>query len=308
MSFWDKPLRILITGGTGSLGTALVERWHSRHRLTVLSRNPHNQKKLRDEHPDLRYVLADVRDVQAVRDACRGQDVLVHAAALKDVHVGTYYPREYMSVNCLGSRTVADAWWETHDSPWGIALLISTDKAVRPVNFYGGTKMVATGLFREYGYSVLRYGNVVESRGSFLDRWRMAIDSGQPLEVRTPDPTRFFVRMHRAVDMVEAVLGHLLQGGENYVFVPRSLKAFSIADVARSLGAKTVEVPLLSYEKQHEVLVAHGDGEIAVGLGSSELAMVRPGWEGGDPPEPYCSATAPRMTGEEFLREVKWRR
>jgi hypothetical protein len=131
----------------------------------------------------------------------------------------------------------------------------------------------------------------------------MALAVDEPVKVREPDPTRFFVRMSQAVDMVEAVLDLEREG----IFVPRNLKAFSVRDVAEALDVDVIPRPLLSYEKQHESLVAYGSGEIAAGFVGRELAQVRPGWQGGDPPGPYNSETAPRMTGVEFLEEVRWK-
>ena len=107
-------MRILITGGTGSLGTALVARWKENHELTILSRNPHNQATLKRLAPNVAFFLSDICDKGEVKGACEGQDWLVHTAALKQVDVGEFHPSEFFRVNTFGSKVVSEAWAETH--------------------------------------------------------------------------------------------------------------------------------------------------------------------------------------------------
>lgn len=302
-------MNILITGGTGSLGSALSRKWcGDGHAVTVLSRDPYKQVKLAAELPQVRFVLCDVCDRDAVRDACAGQDILIHAAALKIVPLGERHPLEYLRVNVEGTQAVAWAWAETHGSPQPItglilphkALFISSDKAVQSLNYYGHSKAIGEATFRHYGFSVIRYGNVVSSRGSFLHVWRGALERGGPLPVRSPEPTRFYLSMAGAVALVENAL-EMMDAGDG-VFVPHSLKAFSVWDVADALGAKKQFGPLLPGEKRHEVLLAEGEQE---GTQGRLLSRIAPGF-GGDRLA-FCSATAPRMTGEEVLEAVKWK-
>jgi UDP-N-acetylglucosamine 4,6-dehydratase len=293
--------RILITGGTGSLGTALVRRWYDKHYLTVLSRDPHKQTRLTAEFPKVRFVLADICNAGEVYKACEGQDILVHCAALKDVGTGEYYPSEFIRVNVTGSQTVAEAWRETHKARPNKALLISTDKACASINLYGKTKATAESVFRKYDYSVVRYGNVMGSNGSFLPLWRDAITQGKPIKVRTPEPTRFFLKMDDAIALIEDALDLIEHSGENGIFVPHNLKAFSIADVARALNHPVEMVSLLPYEKQHESLVAEGEDVV---METELLARIRPGWNQNW--RLFKSDVAQRMTGEEVLEVLGW--
>jgi FlaA1/EpsC-like NDP-sugar epimerase len=304
-------MNILITGGTGSLGSALSRKWYGQgHNITILSRDPHKQARLAVELPQARFVLCDICDRDAVRDACKGQDVLVHAAAQKLIHSGEMHPIETTRVNIAGSQNVSRAWAETHHEPHPVtlchpvlprkALYISSDKAVSALNLYGATKRVPETIFQNYGFSSIRYGNVIGSQSSFIPIWFDRIEKGQPIAVRTPEPTRFALMMDEAIALVENALEMIPTG--NGLFVPHSLKAFSIWDVARALGAERQTEPLLPGEKQHEILLAEGEQE---GERGRLVSRVEPGFDGDR--AAFCSATAPRMTGEELLRMVEWK-
>lgn len=300
--------RILITGGTGSLGTALVERWYNDNEITILSRDWHKQAQMTARFPNCRYVLTDICNYDDVYRACLGQDTLIHAAASKDVQTGEYHPIEFNRVNVQGSIVVATAWSRTHrePGPGGFprlprkALLISSDKAVSPINAYGQSKALATAVFRKHDYSIVRYGNVMGSNGSFIPKWRALIEAGQPITVRDPEPTRFYLKMSEAVDLIEDAL-RLIDAHGNGIFVPHTLRAFSVWDVALMTGARLCHEPLLPYEKQHESLVAPGE---ILNVVSPLLGRIAPGWDGKE--SMYCSANAPRMTGEEVLEDLGW--
>lgn len=278
-----KDKHILITGGTGSLGQALVAKWHKDNQLTILSRNPHKQSEVAEKYellPDC-FVLADICDYEAVKRACADQDIMIHAAALKVVSQGEANPDEYMRVNCLGTQTVIRAWKDTHGPPPykpRSALYINSDKSVAPINLYGITKAIGERLFINAGFSSLRYGNVVESQGSFIHRWQAQIAKGQKITLRQPEPTRFFVSMAQAIDLIEDAL-FLMKYGNNGVFVPYALGSFSVHDVARALYPwSDIESiadfePLQPGEKQHEVLII-SEGEYIKPV-SGQLALVK---------------------------------
>ena len=299
--------RILITGGTGSLGSFLVSRWYATHTLTVVSRNPHKQAELARSFPNVNFVLTDICNAGEMERACRDQDILIHAAALKQVDIGEAHPVEYARVNIFGTITVMEAWKATHiGNNNGKALFIATDKAASPLNCYGRCKGVATDIWRKYGGSVIRYGNVVESRGSFFQLWKIALAEKQPLVVRTPEPTRFFLTLDDAAELVEDALD--VMDGIGGIFAPHSLSAFSVHDVAKYLNniysTGIIEEPLGNYEKIDEVLLALGEGPKAV---SNLLSVVTPTW-GVDKAtmDRFCSRTAPRMTAAEVLERGKW--
>lgn len=304
--------RILITGGTGSLGSALSRKWYTEgYELTILSRDPHKQAALSRELPDIQYILADICNREEVARACFGNEVLLHAAANKDVQTGEYHPSEFVRVNVQGSLTVAEEWAKARDNRYcypnpaplepRIALLISTDKAVSSLNTYGKGKALAESIFRKRDYSVLRYGNIITSTGSFLHKWQQAKENGQPITVREPKPTRFCLIMTEAIALIEDVIAYLEDGGTNGIFVPRNLQGFSIWELAQALSDNIQCEPLLPYEKQHEVLVAEGELTEPV---TDLIARITPGWGGTRPG--YQSHTAPRLTAEEVLEKTGW--
>lgn len=302
--------RILITGGTGSLGSALARKWYSEgHKITIINKDPHRMAALKAQLPNATYVLTDICNRDEVWRACLGQDILVHCAACKQVDVGEYFPNEYSRVNVEGTATVAEGWAlaRRRVGPDDVApmeprkaLLISTDKAVSCLNAYGASKALATAIFRRYDYSVIRYGNVCESNGSFVQKWKQALTEGKPVKVRQPEPTRFLLRMADAVALIEDALD-LVERGGNGIFVPHGLKAFSVWQAAAALKAKVEYEPLLPYEKRHEMLVA--EGEIAV-RESELLSRIKPGWS--DEWLQFRSDNVKRMTGGEVLEALGW--
>jgi len=316
--------RILITGGTGSLGSALATRLYPTHKITILSRDECRQKALQALLPDADFILSDICNKTALRRAMVGQDILVHAAALKHVDLGQKNPDEFNRVNLYGTTLVAETWSELGNSPY--ALYLNTDKSVMAVNHYGKSKAAGEAVWRSYGYSVLRYGNVVGSNGSFLSVWDKLVDEGKPIVVREPDPTRFFLTISDAVGLVVEAMGLMRTGENNFyppndsalgtflghggktendpktgVFVPHSLQSFSIRDVAEAYaglnGCNIEAEPLLAGEKIHEVLTA--EGEVLVNPPGGKLGIVRPGFNG-----VLSSKTALRLSGVEVLKRL----
>ena len=235
-------MRVLITGGTGSLGRALVAEFladPSVVRVKILSRDEWKQAELATQHPDprLECLLGDVRDEARLRDAFRGMDTVIHAAALKRVDKVAADPDEALLTNVLGTRHVCRAARETGV---GRVVVVSSDKAVMPTNFYGGTKFLAEQIAirsNVYGYprgtrvSVVRYGNVLGSRGSVLSHWRAQAAAGGPLTVTDPHCTRFVITMPQAVALIRVALD-TMAGGE--VFVPM-LPAAALMDLASAV-------------------------------------------------------------------------
>ena len=293
-------MKILITGGSGTLGTALLNQWHRKHQITVISKDPHRQARLFAKYPHVRFILCDICNQQAVLEACREQDTLIHAAAIKDIIYSEKQPIEASRVNAGGTANVARCWTATgQDRP---AIVISSDKAVSPLNSYGADKKRAESIFRNYGYSALRYGNVVVSQGAFLEKWKALHAQGKFVPVRVSfqtkeSPTRFFVSLDHAVRMVEEALD-LPQSG---VFVPRGLSAFQVMDVAEALDYPVVYKPLLPGEKLHEELVARGEG---IEAASPILGRISDNsyWPADDDYRgAYISNTAPRLSSEKVL-------
>jgi len=289
-------MKILITGGTGSLGTALVKHWYDEHELTIYSRDPHKQQRLGAQYPRLHFILGDICDQGLMTCACAGQDALVHTAALKVIHLGEKDRGEYLRVNVEGTLSVIRGWTAHHPN-FQNAAFISTDKSVEAVNFYGTTKRMAEAFWADAGGSVIRYGNVVVSNGSFLEVWAKRIAEEKPIVVRRPSPTRFYLSLDEAVSLVESILD-----SPPAIYVPQCPRAFSVQDVADAMGATAIHRALGPGEKQHEKLLGHDE---YLNTGDQVVRQVLKGWGPCPDRDMYQSSTTYRMAGQEFIDAVE---
>lgn len=270
---------ILITGGTGSFGKAFVERVltkHSRSRLVIYSRDELKQFEMAQrfserDHPGLRYFIGDVRDEDRLRRAMEGIDIVVHAAALKQVPAAEYNPFECIKTNVLGAQNVIEACL---DSGVSNVVALSTDKAAAPVNLYGATKLCSDKLFiaannikgaRDLRFSVVRYGNVMGSRGSvipfFLERKRTGV-----VPITDAEMTRFNISLSGGVDMVLWALQNA-EGGE--IFVPK-IPSYRVPDVATAVAPECRQevIGIRPGEKIHEEMITASDSQNTVDLGN----------------------------------------
>lgn len=254
---------VLITGGTGTFGRAFVRRLLEVPdvvKIIVFSRDELKQSQMAAEFTDerLRFFIGDVRDLERLKRAFEGVDIIVHAAALKRVESIEYNPFEAVQTNIIGSKNVIDAALDRKVSK---VLFISSDKAVEPINLYGATKMAAEKLFiaansyvgdNNTRLSVVRYGNVVGSRGSFVELIERQKESGV-VTVTDKQMTRFWIRIDRVIDIVFEALT-LMRGGE--VFVPK-MKNMPIVDIVRLLApaCKLKVIGMRPGEKLHETLL-----------------------------------------------------
>jgi UDP-N-acetylglucosamine 4,6-dehydratase len=260
---------VLITGGTGSLGKALINFLMENtkvRRIAVYSRDELKQHNLRNEIGEderLRWFIGDIRDLERLKRALHGVDFVIHAAALKQVDTGEYNPMEFIKTNVLGSQNVIDAAIEA-----GVkrVVALSTDKASSPINLYGATKLTSDKLFVaannysfSYGttFSVVRYGNVMGSRGSVIPFWRSLADAGKPLPITDLRMTRFWISIEQAVKFVMDSL-EFMEGGELYV--PR-IPSMKIADLAAAVapGAVLQQIGMRPGEKLHEEMISSDD-------------------------------------------------
>ena len=276
---FDASSRILLTGGTGSFGKAFIaetlRRFPDLRRLVVYSRDELKQWELQqlfpaDQYPQLRFFLGDVRDGDRLRWAMERADTVVHAAALKQVPAAEYNPMEFVKTNVLGAENVIRACLET-----GVkrVVALSTDKAAAPINLYGATKLCSDKLFiaannirggRDLRLSVVRYGNVMGSRGSVIPFFLQKAKSGV-LPITDPAMTRFNISLEEGVQMVLWSLEHAL-GGE--LFVPK-IPSYRITDVAEAIGP-SCEKPVVGIrpgEKIHEEMITASDSFSTVDLG-----------------------------------------
>ena len=276
---FNSASRILITGGTGSFGKSFIasvlQRFPDIRRIVVYSRDELKQWELQQQYPEakypqLRFFLGDVRDQDRLRRALEQVDTVVHAAALKQVPAAEYNPMEFVKTNVLGAENLIQACLDT-DVQRVVAL--STDKAAAPINLYGATKLCSDKLFvaannikgsRDLRFSVVRYGNVMGSRGSvipfFLNRARAGV-----LPITDPAMTRFNISLQDGVKMVLWTLDHAL-GGE--LLVPK-IPSYRITDVAEAIGPGC-EKPVIGIrpgEKIHEEMITASDSFSTIDLG-----------------------------------------
>jgi UDP-N-acetylglucosamine 4,6-dehydratase/5-epimerase len=227
--------RILITGGTGTFGQAATARFLADgHTVTIFSRDEQKQEKMAQLFPSAQFFLGDVRDPIRLHMAMRGRDIVVHAAALKIVAKCEFDPLEAAKTNVGGTSNIVSCALNTPGMKR--VLFLSTDKAVDPVNLYGATKKVAEHLILSAAnlrgsidpiFSVMRYGNVWNSRGSVVERWKQALDRGEECILTDPEMTRFFMTAEEAVELATQAL-LWMSGGD--IFIPR-LEAYRLADL-----------------------------------------------------------------------------
>ena len=279
MSSINATSRILITGGTGSFGKAFVktvlEAFPDIERLVVFSRDELKQFEMAQvfspaKHPGLRYFIGDVRDRNRLRRALQGVDTIVHAAALKQVPAAEYNPMEFIHTNVMGAENVIEA---AIDARVNRVVALSTDKAAAPINLYGATKLCSDKLFvaanlysgQEMRLSVVRYGNVMGSRGSVIPFFLEKAKSGV-LPITDPAMTRFNISLQEGVDMVLWAMEHAL-GGE--IFVPK-IPSYRITDVAEAIGP-SCQKPIVGIrpgEKVHEEMITVSDSFTTIDLGT----------------------------------------
>jgi UDP-N-acetylglucosamine 4,6-dehydratase len=270
---------ILITGGTGSLGKELVktiiERWPDVSRLVIYSRDEQKQYQMAKtysdlEYPFIRYFIGDVRDLDRLKRALIGIDYVIHAAAMKHVHIAEYNPDECVKTNIGGAENVIKA---SLDSSVSKVVALSTDKACSPINLYGATKLTSDKLFiaannirgkKDINFSVVRYGNVLGSNGSVVPFFLEKASSGV-LPITDERMTRFNITLKEGVEMVLHALQHAW-GGE--IFVPK-IPSYRITDLANviSKSAKKTIVGIRPGEKIHEEMISVSDSFTTFDLG-----------------------------------------
>jgi UDP-N-acetylglucosamine 4,6-dehydratase len=270
---------ILITGGTGSLGKALtktiLERWPDIKRLVIYSRDEQKQYQMAQEFPDstydaIRYFIGDVRDLDRLKRAFSGIDYVIHAAAMKHVHIAEYNPDECIKTNVGGAENVIKASLSSNVS--GVVAL-STDKACAPINLYGATKLTSDKLFiaannikgvQDIKFSVVRYGNVMGSNGSVIPFFLKKRKEGV-LPITDPSMTRFNISLSDGVEMVLHALENAW-GGELYV--PK-IPSYRIMDVAKAIGPECEHriIGIRPGEKIHEEMITSSDSYNTYDLG-----------------------------------------
>lgn len=254
-------MRVFITGGTGTLGRSLIEYgtingWN----ITVYSRDEVKQSVLKAEFPNVKYLLGDVTDLQWLKICMKNHDVVIHTAAYKQVPSAEVNSRQAVQVNVLGSINVAQAAVENHI---GKVIGISTDKACTPVNCYGATKMIMEKIFQEAAFwsltkfILIRYGNVLGSRGSVVPFFRKQLSEGKPITLTDPYMTRFWLTLEQARNLVVNAMHNLSENGT--ILVPKC-PASTMHTLALAMGCDSYKiVGIRPGEKLHETLVHHAE-------------------------------------------------
>ncbi len=270
---------ILITGGTGTFGVHflnyIIKKKISFKKVIIFSRDEFKQFNLQNKFDKkilnkLRFFLGDIRDKERLKSAFKGVDIIIHAAALKQVPAAEYNPVEFIKTNILGAQNILEAAFECNVKK---IISLSTDKACSPINLYGATKLCSDKLFisannikgdSKISFSVVRYGNVFGSRGSVLNEFEKQKKSGV-IKITHNDMTRFNIFIEDAIKMVLWSCRHSI-GGE--IIVPK-LKSFKVVDLANIIAPKAKQkiIGIRLGEKIHESLISIGDGRNVIDVG-----------------------------------------
>lgn len=265
-------MNYFITGGTGSIGHELVAQLLSKpdsHRIVIYSRDEAKQAAMAEEYPEggasgLRYVVGDINDYDRLVYAMRGASTVIHAAAMKRIDTCEYNPLESLRVNVIGSMNVAKACIECGVT---ISMFLSTDKACNPCSAYGAQKAAVERFWIGMNnmsprtlFNVCRYGNVYNSRGSVIQKWKEAAASGEPLKITAPEMTRFFWDID---DAAIFILKRINDGEKSFdrglIYVPK-MQTFNMVDIALAISKNIEVIGLRCPEKMNEDLISVVEG------------------------------------------------
>ena len=326
MNFKGKS--VLVTGGTGSFGKkfirTILDNYPEVERLIVFSRDELKQFEMQqdfsiEKYPQMRYFLGDVRDYNRLKRAFEGVDIVIHAAALKQVPAAEYNPMEFINTNVIGAENIINACLDNNVQD---VVALSTDKAAAPINLYGATKLCSDKLFvsgnkirgkRPIKFSVVRYGNVMGSRGSVIPFFQKKKKDGV-LPITDKKMTRFNISLEEGVNLVLYALNNA-KGGE--IFVPK-IPSYNIVDLAKAIApeCKLQEVGIRPGEKLHEEMITDSDSYNTVDLGKYYAILpTNRSWsiqdymreKNAEPfpiGESYNSATNPEFLSIEEIRDL----
>ncbi len=281
-----KNKSILITGGTGSFGKKFVEKLTSRYnnfkRLIIFSRDELKQFEMQKKYPIskfpyIRFYLGDIRDLNRLKQALEDVDILVHAAALKQVPAAEYNPIEFIKTNVLGAQNIIESSIANNVSK---IISLSTDKAAAPINLYGASKLCSDKLFiaanniigkRKMSFSIVRYGNVFGSRGSVFPLFKQLDKEKNYFPITDAKMTRFNLTLEEGVEIVLWSLKNSL-GGE--IIVPK-LNSFKVVDLAKAINNKKINkiVGIRPGEKIHEELITEADSVNTIDIGDYYIIL-----------------------------------
>jgi UDP-N-acetylglucosamine 4,6-dehydratase/5-epimerase len=311
-----KGKRLLVTGGSGTLGKEIIRRAHEEDwgcQITIFSRDVVKHFAIMRQYPGVQSVIGDVRDETTLLNAMAGKDIVIHGAAVKHIPVSEVHSIDTWEINVQGSMNVLRAAMY-HGTPEVIG--ISTDKACHPANAYGASKYLMEKAFQEFArieglptrFGLLRYGNVLESTGSVVEAWKRAVANGEPIKMTHPDMTRFYISPHNAVQIIlDSIYAEVPSG---HILVPqmKSLSLLQLAEFALSgMDYEIENIPIRPGEKMHETLVTVEELDYTEAV--DKYFVIRPTTSFANDTnfvtEPFTSLSAMRLTGvelEELLR------
>lgn len=299
-------MKILITGGAGTLGRALIAHFsqNANNMITVLSRDPMKHMALRRDYPGVICVPGDIRDYATVYQVAAGHDIIIHAAAQKHIPVGEAYPEDTIGINVQGSINVCAA---AVAAGVPVVVGISTDKVCYPINTYGATKLLMERIFIDHAsrypgtkFTMCRYGNVVGSTGSVLQVWRRQIEEGHSITITDPDMTRFWISENDAVNLVQLAM----TAASGDIVIPMA-RAMSMGEMARAF-APHAPIDIIGQrpgEKYHECLLTDQEAHRTYPLGNDFITLHpepvhgTPALSGGY----YSNQPRERLTGDALL-------
>jgi len=289
-------MKVLITGGTGTLGKELIKKFYKEWDITVFSRDELKQAQLRAIYPKVKFIIGDVKDYQSVSKAVRNIDVILHCAAMKRIEVCEVNPIEAVKTNVLGTENIVMAAKEKKIKQ---LISISSDKGVEPVNVYGMTKAIQEKIVIAEGYNCVRYGNVFGSRGSIVPLFCQQAKAGGPLTVTDSEMTRFILTIDQAIELIMLALNSPM---ESKVFVRKSPSA-RLGDIAESFGVEVKIIGRMIGEKVHEMLIAQEETARAEDKG--DYFIITQKINGLKESEPYTSDIERRLTKDEIKELVE---
>lgn len=268
--------KYLITGGTGSLGRGLLRRITDADEIRVMARSEATILPLMDKYPQHKFIFGDVRDYSECRDAVRGVDVVIHAAAFKFLNLAETQARQCVMTNVVGSLNIIEAVKE--EKTVDVCLGISTDKVAYARNVYGCTKHIMEKLFREADtqsdtrFLCVRYGNVLGTTGSVIPIWEKQLEEGKPITLTHKDMRRFFFTVDESVDLIFQAL-EKGEGGEVFTTM---MQSYSLYDMAKGMSDDVVITGLRPGEKINETLIADYEGTefTTEDTGNGELVVI----------------------------------
>ena len=307
-----KNKNVLITGGTGSLGHALAKKYTDYGaNITIYSRDEKKQYDMKKLFPNCRYMLGDIKDYHSIRDAVRGQDIIIHGASLKYVNISELQPAKYVNTNVVGTLNLVNAVLDEKTVERCVG--ISTDKACMPVNTYGLTKALLEKIMLEANtrqansgstiFNVARYGNVIGTRGSVIPFWQERREAGLSIPITNPNMTRFFFTIDEAVDLIEYCLK-----SEAGVIISKAMKGVTLDKLADIMkGNSEIEIVGERPGEKHDEMLLSPD-EIMKSHEENGMLVFNPNISpqlNTKYPNGYSSKAAEEITKEELKTILK---